>query len=110
MSRFSSALPRGAACLCFLALASALVFAPEPAKQVRACFVGGFVNRSVGGVAISPEGVLEAPTEDQTRELNSLRQKMAVDVPDAMAKFTELRAVSLKQLEATIARCNAQKM
>lgn len=109
MSRLSSILPRCTAAFCFLALVSALVLAPEPTKQVRACFGAGFVQRSVGGVAITPEGVLEAPTVAETQELAALREQTRLKVPAALEGFTELRAVSLKQLEATIARCRAAK-
>jgi hypothetical protein len=67
---------------------------------------GGFFNqRSVGGVAINPDGVLEAPTVQDQRELGKLREQTKLNVPAALDEFTELRAVSLKQLEATLQRC-----
>ena len=86
--------------LCVLGLAVASVYAP------RAVFGGGFFNqRSVGGVAINAEGVLEAPTVQDERELAQLREQTALNVPAALDEFTELRAVSLKQLEATLQEC-----
>jgi hypothetical protein len=67
---------------------------------------GGFFNtRSVGGVAINPDGVLEAPTVQDERELEQLREKTVLKPPAALEEFTELRAVSLKQLEAKLAQC-----
>jgi hypothetical protein len=78
-------------------------------QRAEAQIGAGFVNRSVGGVAISPEGVLEAPTVAETKELDALREQTRLNVPAGLAGFTELRAVSLKQLEATIARCEAAK-
>jgi hypothetical protein len=67
---------------------------------------GGFFNqRSVGGVAINADGVLEAPTVQDERELAQLRKQTALNVPAALDEFTELRAVSLKQIEATLAQC-----
>jgi hypothetical protein len=66
-----------------------------------------FTNRAVGGVAIDAEGVLEAPTVDDQADLAKLRDKTPI-VPAALDEFTELRAVSLKQLEATIARCRTE--
>ncbi len=73
-----------------------------------ATYAGGFFNqRSVGGVAISTEGVLEAPTVQDERELEQLRQQTNLDVPAGLDEFTERRAVSLKRLEATIAQARA---
>lgn len=69
-------------------------------------FLGGF-QRSVGGVAVDAQGVLEAPTVDDTEELNRLRDETQVASPEALTAFTERRAISLKQLEATIARCQS---
>jgi hypothetical protein len=66
---------------------------------------GFFNNRSVGGVAINTDGVLEAPTVQDQRELEQLRQQTPLNVPAALEEFTELRAVSLKQIEAALARC-----
>jgi hypothetical protein len=67
-----------------------------------------FANRSVGGVAINAEGVLEAPTVEDAQTLAALREQTQLNVPAALAKFKDLRAVSLKQLEAMVARCRAE--
>lgn len=67
---------------------------------------GLFNNRSVGGVAVDANGVLEAPTVQDERELAQLREQTKLDVPAGLQEFTELRAVSLKQLEATLKQCH----
>lgn len=66
-----------------------------------------FQNRSVGGVSINAQGVLEAPTVQDSRDLQALRERTPIAVPAPLDEFTDLRAVSLKQVEATIARCRA---
>jgi hypothetical protein len=71
---------------------------------------GGFFNqRAVGGVAINASGVLEAPTVQDQRELGQLREQTKLAVPAALEEFTELRAVSLKQLEAALQKCAMEK-
>ena len=67
-----------------------------------------FANRSVGGVAVDAQGVLEAPTVEDNAELLALRDQVQLDTPADLEQFTERRAVSLKRLEATIARCRAE--
>lgn len=67
-----------------------------------------FQNRSVGGVAINVDGVLEAPTVADQRDLEQMRLATKLSVPAALEEFTERRAVSLKQLEATLARCHQE--
>jgi len=75
-----------------LALVSALAAATwlSGARMARAQF-GGFFQRSVGGVAINPDGVLEAPSVDDQQQLERARQQARADVPAALGKFTELR-------------------
>jgi len=90
----------------WLALAGALATASLFCSHVLA---GGFFNnRSVGGVAITTDGVLEAPTVQDSRELDQLRKNTPLEVPAALSEFTELRAVSLKQLEAALAKAHAE--
>ncbi|HEX6961879.1 MAG TPA: DUF1598 domain-containing protein [Lacipirellula sp.] len=66
-----------------------------------------FQNRSVGGVAVSADGVLEAPTLQDARELKELRQRIRFCVPDSLDDFTELRLISLKHIEAKLAQAGA---
>ncbi|MCC6494373.1 MAG: DUF1598 domain-containing protein [Pirellulales bacterium] len=73
---------------------------------VAALHAGGFFNqRAVGGVAITTEGVLEAPTTQDTVELEQLRKQTPLKAPAAMEELAEIRAVSLKQIEATLQQC-----
>ena len=65
-------------------------------------------QRSVGGVAIDVDGVVSAPSVEDQRELAQVRETALAEVPADFSAFTELRGVSLKQLEATIARCRAE--
>lgn len=80
------------------------------AASLRDCPVGVagglFQNRAVGGVAVDANGVLEAPTVQDDQELAQLREQTKLQVPAGLQEFTELRAVSLKQLEATLKQCH----
>jgi hypothetical protein len=87
-----------------LALAAVCVTAASLAIAGQAFFQ----NRAVGGVSIDPDGVLNAPTTQDDRDLAALRERTPLNVPDALDEYTEMRAVSLKQIEATIARCRAE--
>ncbi|QDS99398.1 DUF1598 domain-containing protein [Adhaeretor mobilis] len=69
----------------------------------------GFQQRSVGGVAIDVDGVLSAPTVQDEQDLSAIRKQARVAVPAELEQFTELRAVSLRQLEAEIAKAQADK-
>ncbi len=63
----------------------------------------GFVNRVVGGVSIDANGtVRDAVVEDQTAELEQLRQRIAGGKNDFAAPAAR-RMISLKQLQATVA-------
>ena len=52
-------------------------------------FGGGgiFNNRSVGGVAIDAEGVVEAPTVQDQRQLEQLREQTELNIPAALDKL-----------------------
>jgi hypothetical protein len=65
-------------------------------------------QRSVGGVAIDVNGVVSAPTVKDERQLAQVRETALAKVPADLNAFTELRGVSLKQLEATIAKCRVE--
>ena len=69
---------------------------------------GLFQNRAVGGVAVDANGVLEAPTVQDDQELAQLREQTKLDVPAQLQEFTERRAVSLKQIEAALKKCQAE--
>ena len=65
------------------------------------------VQQAVGGVAIDAEGVLSAPTQDDTQGLQELRHAAIEQMPADLEAWTDMRAISLKQLEAKIAECAA---
>jgi len=67
-------------------------------------------QRSVGGIAIDGDGAVAAATVKEERLLAKVRQKALADVPVDLQPFTELRAVSLKQIEAAIAKCAAEEL
>ena len=76
------------------------------------CFVGQqssaqIVQQAVGGVAIDANGVVNAPTEQDNLVLQKLRRTAVEQAPADLATWTDLRAVSLKQLEAKLAECAA---
>ena len=66
------------------------------------------VQQAVGGVAIGADGVLSAPTLEDARALQELRSTVFDQAPADLEAWTPLRAVSLKQLEANIAKYSAQ--
>ncbi|MCI0332820.1 MAG: DUF1598 domain-containing protein [Planctomycetes bacterium] len=66
-----------------------------------------FRNAAVGGVKIDAEGVLTNPEVGDMKELQAAWQEGLQDVPAELDKWTDLRFVSLRQLEAQIAAANA---
>ena len=65
-------------------------------------------QRSVGGVVIDVDGVVSAPNVKDQLQLDQVRETALAEVPADLNVFTELRGVSLKQLEATIAKSRAE--
>ncbi len=76
-------------------------------SQVHGQFFGS--NRSVGGISINPEGVLSAPTVLEQQELENIRATALDEAPADLQPFTELRTVSLRQLEKEIATLRSQE-
>lgn len=62
-----------------------------------------FVQQAIGGIAVNPDGVVEAPTVEDEATLAELRESALGEIPEDLQAFSELRAVSLKQLEAEVA-------
>ncbi len=62
-----------------------------------------FRNASVGGVKIDADGVLSNPQVGELKQLQAAWQKGLEPVPADLEKWTDLRFVSLKQLESEVA-------
>lgn len=67
----------------------------------------GFRGSAVGGVKIDAEGVVTNPQVGEMKELQATWQKGLQQVPNDLQKWTDLRFVSLKQLEAEIKAARA---
>ena len=83
---------------------SAVCVASNP---VQAQFGAGFRNASVGGVKIDADGVVSNPQVGELKQLQSAWQKGLEQVPADLQKWTDLRFVSLKQIESEIAAARA---
>ncbi len=62
-----------------------------------------FRNPGVGGVKIDTDGVVSNPQIGELKELQAAWQKGLQPIPADLEKWTDLRFVSLKQLESEIA-------
>jgi len=87
-----------------LAVALAAGMAASLARAARA---QDYYNRSVGGISINAEGVLDRAQPDASRALSRLRSQALKKVPGPLAKRVPLRKVSLRRLEAAIERYTA---
>lgn len=87
---------------------TAIVVTVGIALQADAGLITG--NRSVGGVAVDVDGVVSAPTVEDDQALEKVRQTALAEVPVDLQPFTELRAVSLKQIEAAIAKYRKEQL
>jgi hypothetical protein len=70
------------------------------ASQLQAQF---FRSGAVGGVKVDVDGVVSNPEVSELKELQTAWEQGLHDVPTDLEKWTDLRFVSLKQLEAQIA-------
>ena len=61
------------------------------------------VQQAIGGIAVDADGVLSVPTELDAKKLDKIRQKAVENAPADLQQWTDLRAVSLKQIEAKLA-------
>src|SRR5205085_1418814 len=66
-----------------------------------------FRSAAVGGVKIDTDGVVSNPQVGELKQLQSAWQKGLQQVPADLEKWTDLRFVSLKQLESEIAAARA---
>ncbi len=80
----------------------------EEAALIQPPYGGGFGrNPGVGGVSIDANGVVSNPQQGQLKELQTTWQKGLQPVPEDLNKWTDLRFLSLKQLEAELANARA---
>jgi Protein of unknown function (DUF1598) len=91
----------GSHCVCLAAVAL-LAFVPGSPAQAQ------IVQRAVGGVAVDADGVVSAPTIEDESQLAQVRETALADAPADLNLPAALRGVSLKQLEATVAKCRAE--
>src|SRR5436190_22324857 len=89
----------------FVASAVALAAFFIDSSRVEAQF--GIRNPGVGGVKIDTDGVVSNPQVGELKQLQAAWQKGLQQVPADLEKWTDLRFVSLKQLEAEIASARA---
>jgi hypothetical protein len=66
------------------------------------------VNQAIGGVSVNADGVVDVPSVEDEAALGQLRESALAAVPQDLQKWADMRAVSLKQIEAEIARCAAE--
>jgi hypothetical protein len=64
-------------------------------------------NQAVGGVLVDTTGVLKNMDAQARQELVNLRKKVMQEIPGDLQAKTELRMISLRQLQATIAKHQA---
>ncbi|MDZ4656208.1 MAG: DUF1598 domain-containing protein [Bythopirellula sp.] len=62
------------------------------------------VQQAVGGVSVNADGVVDAPTVEDEAALAALRETALDAVPENLQAWSDRRAISLKQLEAQIAK------
>ena len=104
MLNHGSVVVRGArrSVVALLPLTLVLALAPLADAQI-------FSNtRSVGGVSILADGLLGNAEVDDMGELSRLRSKGLQPIPGGLNQTTELRKISLSQLDQAIAECLAQ--
>lgn len=87
--------------VCTLFAAALLSFSVEQSEAQ-------IVQQAVGGVSIDADGVLRATTQADAANLADLRLTAIDKAPADLQAWTDLRAVSLKQLEAKLAECAAE--
>src|SRR4051812_50024954 len=66
-----------------------------------------FRNPGVGGVKIDTDGVVSNPQVAELKQLQSTWQQGMQPVPTDLRKWTDLRFVSLKQLESEVGAARA---
>ena len=86
-----------------IVLNALLVDSPvAPMRQSGGCLLGG--GQGVGGIAIDPSGTLTNAVLGDTKKLHDLRAQVLKDVPGDIKAPAPLRKISLRRLEAAIAK------
>jgi len=88
--------------LCAGALLAAALLAVTPFQAWAGGDNDSFFNQ-VGGVFIDADGVVQNATTDGIENMVALRRKALEQVPGDMAEWTDMRLVSLRNLQAAIA-------
>jgi hypothetical protein len=65
----------------------------------------GYYNRSVGGVSINPDGILNNATREASGQLAKLLGEGMANIPAELNTGVPMREVSLRRLEAAIDDC-----
>jgi hypothetical protein len=81
-----------------------ILFAGSTSKLSAQVIASG-VQRTVGGVSIDANGLLDNAQLDALGELAKLRTAAMGKTPDGLKSLVEMRKVSLRGLEAAIAEC-----
>jgi len=89
----------------FMAVAVAIAAFGLASSRVEAQF--GFRQPSVGGVKIDADGVVSNPQVGELKQLQAAWQKGLQQIPADLDKWTDLRFISLKQLESEVAAARA---
>lgn len=82
-------------CGLLVAVAAMTLTSPQLYAQI--------VQQAVGGVSVNADGVVEAPSIQDHEALSRLRDTALEKVPQNLEAWSDLRAVSLKQIEAQVA-------
>lgn len=89
----------------YAALLALLTLVSSELGLVSQVDAGGLVRApAVGGVYVDAEGVVSSPAVDSSEALQAVWQAGLEPVPADLESFTELRFVSLRQIEAQIAQ------
>jgi hypothetical protein len=70
---------------------------------------GGYYPQAVGGISINAQGLLENAQPDAVGKLAKAWAEVMQPIPRGMKEPVELRKISLKQLDAALQECLAQK-
>jgi len=88
-----------------LLLAVLVAFAASRSASAQ---VGGFFNQAVGGVSISPDGVLGQPFAADKAKLIETYRKLMKAQPESLKKTTGMRMISLRGIEEAITKTGAE--